>query len=165
MNLSAAFGTSTTSATCVTVISAVAVIPGLEQSLGVIHGEHRLIGHDATRRFRRATDFADLRRERTIRIRIDTEVRGLSHADVADVGFVDVDDQPHLGEVLRKCEQRRGLKRGRHRLAWIDLPVQDDAADRRADDGFLDVSFDGGRGWPVIARPARPNLPDRRARA
>ena len=49
----------------------------------------------------------------------------------------------HPGQVLGQREQRRRLERGRHGLAGIDLAVEHDAVDGRADHGLADVGLDG----------------------
>ena len=119
---------------------------GLQQALGVVDAQDRLIGHDAIRRLRRAADLADLRRERSIR---DTRRRGSSRACPTRTLPMSASSTSTISFILvrssGKREQRRRLKGRRHGLTGIDLPVEHDAADRRADDRFLDVGFDGGQ--------------------
>ena len=53
---------------------------GLQQPLGVVDGQHGLVGDDAVRRLRRAADFLDARFERPVGIRVHAEARGLADA-------------------------------------------------------------------------------------
>ncbi len=57
----------------------------------------------------------------------------LTDLDLADIGFVDIDPQLHVPQVLGDDEQHRRLQRGSHDLAGIDIARQNDAVDRRTD--------------------------------
>ena len=63
----------------------------------------------------------------------------LSRTDAADVGFVDVGIDLHLGQVRGNDEQRRRRHAGGHGLADIDAALRDDAVDRRLDDRVIAV--------------------------
>ena len=72
---------------------------------------------------------------------VDSECHPLIRSDAADVRFVDVRDNPHLGQVRRDDEQLRGLKAGRDSLPDVDEPRRDDAVDRGTDNGVLQVDL------------------------
>ena len=65
---------------------------------------------------------------------------------MTDIGFVHIDVQFHLGQILGQCEQHRGLKGGRHGLTGLDTAGQDNAVDRRADNRFGKIGLGGFKG-------------------
>ncbi len=96
--------------TSVTLISAVAVMPGRNSNSELSMVSTRLVGHDALDGLGRVANVADGGGEFAIRERIDAERRGLADLDLADIGFVDVDLQLHLPQVLGDREQHRRLQ-------------------------------------------------------
>ena len=88
---------------------------------------------------------------------VDREPRLLALADEADVGLGKAGIDAHFGQVLGDLDQHRRLETGRDGLAEIDDTVDDDAIDRRADDGEIEVGA-----VAVVLRPGQRHLRLRR---
>ncbi len=95
----------------------------------------------------------DVAGETLVREGVDREPRLLALADEADVGFGEAGVDAHLGKVLGDLDQRWRLEAGCHRLAKVDDAVDDDAVDRRADDGEIEVGA-----VTVVLRPRQRHL-------
>jgi hypothetical protein len=63
----------------------------------------------------------------------------LSGADLANIGFVCLGIDLHLGQILSDGEQRGRLQRGRHGLANIDVARHNGAINRGMDGGVIQV--------------------------
>ena len=69
------------------------------------------------------------------------ERHGLADVDVADVGLVDRGPHLHPLQVAGQQEQAGRVEARLHRLADGDAAVDDDALDRRLDDGVAEVDL------------------------
>ena len=72
---------------------------------------------------------------------VTTEARGLPGPNHAHVGFIDARPRLHLRQVFRNDEKRRRVHAGRNGLTHIDVAQDDDAGDRRGDDGVVQVDL------------------------
>ena len=72
---------------------------------------------------------------------IDREGRLLADANLADIGLVDFRFDLHLMKVAGDNEQGLGFKARRERLPLIDVAADDNAVDRRADGGAIQVDL------------------------
>ena len=83
--------------------------------------------------------------EHLVYVGLDGEAYALSLPDRSDVALVHLSVYLHLFEIVRDHEERRrGEARG-DRLSGLDVPHDHGAADRRADDGVLQI-----RARPVV---------------
>ena len=118
--------------------------PGEELELGVGRGEDDRIGDDVLRGRRGEADLGDLSLEHLPWIRIDGKLhrlpRFLRKADLADVGFIDGGEDPHLAaHVGGDDKQLRRLKLRGECLAELHLAIDDDPGDRREDLRVIEV--------------------------
>ncbi len=72
-------------------------------------------------------------------IGIDGKGHGIVARDLPDIGLVDLRLDLHMIEVLGDGEQLRCLEARRHGLPDLDRPVDDDAVERGADIGALEI--------------------------
>jgi hypothetical protein len=81
---------------------------------------------------------------------IDTENGLLPFAHPPDVRLVHAGFEMHVRQVLRDLEQPRSLQARRDGLAGVDLPVDHHAANRRSDDGSLEINLGDTHGRPPL---------------
>ena len=108
----------------------VAVMPGRSFSLGVVDVDDGRVRDDARDVVRAVADLRDLAVEDLARERVDDAVGVHPVGDLADVGFVDVGQDPHLAQVLGDDEEHRRLEARDHGGARVDAARHDDAVDR-----------------------------------
>ena len=159
---SAAFGTSRTPSLRSVTTDGRRRHAGAQQQLGVVDREHGLVGHDvlprssarcAGRRPARGTPF---------RVGIHGEGGRLPLADLADVGLVDLDMEAMSVRSRAMVKSTGVWKEAATVWPGSTAPREDDAVDRRADRGLLQVGAGlgerrlGDRGLGAGARPRRP---------
>ena len=131
--------------------------------LGVREVDDCVVGDDVLDRRRIHADLAHDSAERVFRERIDLEARRVPALDPTDVGLVYLRVDLHLGQVLRDREDGRRLQRRSDRLAHVDVARHDDAVDRRANHGMVEVGA-GDRNGGVLLAHQRLGLRDTRRR-
>jgi hypothetical protein len=112
-----------------------------QQAVGVRGGEHHRVGDDVLHHLRRLAQAGDGGLEQPAGIGVDAELGGLPERHLADVGLVDAGVDLHLAEVAGNGEEGRRLEAGGHRLSLVYVAADDDAVDRRADGGALEVDL------------------------
>ena len=65
----------------------------------------------------------------------------LAGGDAPDIGFVDLGVNLHVFQAVGDHEGGAGFEADRERLALVDEPADDDAVDRRADHGAVEIGL------------------------
>ena len=107
----------------------------VEELLGIGRGNDRRVGDDVLHRFRRPAHLDDPAVKDAVRIGVHGKLGGLALFDRSDIRFIDAAAHLHLTEIARDAKQGLRLQPCRDRLPRIDLAADDDAVDRRSNDG------------------------------
>ena len=113
----------------------------LELQLLIGHVDDRGVGRDVLDDDRLQPDLRHGAFEHFRRIRVDVERDVLAGTDAADVRFVDVRVDLHLGQIRGDDEERRRRHARGDGLAHVDAALNHDAVDRRRDHGVVKVDL------------------------
>jgi hypothetical protein len=115
--------------------------PRLQLQLGIGHVDDRRVGRDVLDDDRLQPNLLHRTLELLARVRVYCKRYGLVGPDAADIGFVDVGVDLHLGQVGRNHKERRRRHARGHRLPNIDASLDHDAVDRRGDDAVIEIDL------------------------
>src|SRR5262249_44371530 len=102
---------------------------------------NRAVGNHVLQSLRVQTDLTDLSAEALSGVRIYGKVRAYALFDLTYVGFVYRSENLHFGQVIGNRKQHRGLKTCGDGLANVYGSRNNDAIDRRSDDGVIQIDL------------------------
>ena len=114
---------------------------GLELEIIVGGGDDDFVGDDVAGGGGLLADLCDTAVEGVVGEGVDGKADALAFAYVAYVGFVNVGDDAHLGEVLGYLEEGGGVEAGGYGLAFFDFFAEDYAVDGAGDGGVAEVGL------------------------
>ena len=119
---------------------------GKQLHLGIVEIHNRVIRHHVLYRGGIHADLFHASRKLIARESVHFECGAGADFHVADIAFIGLGINLHLGQILRDGEQGRRLQRRSHSLADIHVAAYHHSIDRRANDGVINDGLRHGNG-------------------